>query len=79
MDKLDKLRFNIKKNFETNLSIIGDELCKEIEALLSDDLDFMKMKAHFYSNFYIKRYNPDPILKDKCDKYLSNFCYYENL
>ena len=52
MDELDKLKENIIGRYNMALALNGDEICKEIDSILSDDLDLMRMKAHCYCLFY---------------------------
>ena len=51
MDELDKLKESITGRYEMALALNGDEICKEIDSIFSDDLDLMRMKAHCYCFF----------------------------
>lgn len=51
MDELDKLKESIIDRYEMALSLNGDELCKEIDCVLPDDLDLMRSKAICYCFF----------------------------
>ena len=68
MDELDKLKESIIGRYNMALALNGDEICKEIDSILSDDLDLMRMKAHCYCLFYLKRHNRDTKLYEKCEK-----------
>ena len=57
MDELDKLKVSIIDRYEMALDLIGDEICKEIDSVLSDDLDLMKSKAICYCIFYTNKKN----------------------
>ena len=62
------------------LALNGYEICKEIDSVLSDDLDLMRIKANFYCVFYANRKNGvDTKLNEKCRKYLDHDCYYEKI
>ena len=54
MDELDKLKENIIGRYNMALALNGDEICKEIDSILPDDLDLMRMKAHCYCLFYLR-------------------------
>ena len=76
MDELDKM----KKKYEMNLALNGDEISKEIESMLPDDIELMKEKARCYFFFkYISKNRDDLELYEKCKKYLDHFRYYENI
>ena len=77
MYELDKLKESIIDRYEMALSLNGDEICKEIDSLFSDDLDLMRMKANYYCLFYINK-NGDTKLYEKCKNYLNHHRYYEN-
>ena len=51
MDELDKLKEIIIERYEMTLSLNGNDLCKEIDSVLPDDLDLMRSKAICYCNF----------------------------
>ena len=79
MGELDKLKESIIDRYEMTL-LNGDEICKEIDSVLSDDLDLMRMKAHCYCVFYTNKKNGvDTKLYEKCKNYLNHDRYYENL
>ena len=61
------------------LALNGDEICKEIDSILSDDLDLMRMKAHCYCLFYTNKNGVDTKLYEKCTNYLNHDRHYENL
>ena len=52
MDELDKLKESIIDRYEMALSLNGDEICKEIDSILPDDLDLMRNKAYWCCVFY---------------------------
>ena len=80
MDELDKLKESMIDRYEMALALIGDEICKEIDSKLPDDLILMKMKAHCYCVFYTNRKNGvDSKLYEKCRKYLDHERYYEKI
>ena len=79
MDELDKLNESIIGRYEMTLALNGDEICKEIDSILSDDLDLMRIKAHCYCLFYTNKNRIDTKLYEKCKKYLNHYRYYENL
>ena len=79
MDELDKIKESIIDRYEMALALNGDEICKEIDSVLSDDLDLMRMKAHCYCLFYTNKNGVDTKLYEKCKKYLNHYRYYENL
>ena len=79
MDELDKLKESIIDRYEMALALNGDEICKEIDSILSDDLDLMRVKAHCYCLFYTNKNRIDTKLYEKCKKYLNHYRYYENL
>ena len=79
MDELDKLKKDISDRYEMALALNGDEICKGIDSVLSDDLDLMRMKAHCYCVFYTRLNKCDTKLYEKCRKYLDHDRYYENL
>ena len=53
MEELDKLKESIIDRYKMALALNGDEICKEIESVLSDDLDLMLVKASCYCVFYL--------------------------
>ena len=61
------------------LALNGDEICKEIDSILSDDLDLMKMKAHCYCVFYTNKNRIDTELYEKCRKYLDHDRYFKEI
>ena len=62
------------------LSLNGDELCKEIDSVIPDDLDLMRRKAICYCLFLIYDKNiGNKELKEKCEKYLEHHKFYRNL
>ena len=80
MDELDKLKESIIDRYEMALSLNGDEICKEIDSILPDDLDLMRVKAYWCCVLYtVKKNNFDTKLYEKCKKYLDHYHYYENL
>ena len=79
MDELDKIKESIIDRYEMALALNGDEICKEIDSVLSDDLDLMRMKAHCYCLFYTNKNGVDTKFYEKCKKYLNHYRYYENL
>ena len=81
MENFDKLKKQLIDGYEPTLVIEGDEICKEIDSLLSDDFDLMREKARTYCYFCteIKKGVVDTKLHDKCEKYLKNLRYHEEL
>ena len=78
MDELDKFKKDTFDRYELALALNGDEICKEIDSVLSDDLDLIRIKAHCYCVFYANRKNGvDSKLYEKCRKYLDHERYYE--
>ena len=53
MEELDKLKESIIDRYKVALALNGDEICKEIESVLSGDLDLMLVKASCYCVFYL--------------------------
>ena len=51
MDELDKLEKDFVDRYEFALSINGDEICKEIDSLIPDDLCLIIEKAICYCIF----------------------------
>ena len=77
MEELDKLKESIIDRYKMALALNGDEICKEIESVLSDDLDLMLVKASCYCVFYLNKKNGvDPKLYEKCEKFSGHFRYY---
>ena len=76
MDELDKLKESIIDRYEMTLALIGDEICKEIDSKLPDDLELMRKKAICYCEF-LKNKKHDNELKEKCKKYLNYVNYYQ--
>ena len=80
MDESDKLKKDTFDRYELALALNGDEICKEIDSVLSDDLDLIRIKAHCYCVFYTNRKNGvDSKLHEKCRKYLDHKLYYEKI
>ena len=80
MDELDKLKESMIDRYEMALALIGDEICKEIDSILSDDIELMRKKAHCYCVFYTNIKNGDDTkLNEKCRKYLDHLRYYEKI
>ena len=80
MDELDKLKESIIDRYEMALALIGDEICKEIDSKLPDDLELMRKKAICYCDFLqCKKDINDEKLKEKCLKYLNYVIYYQRL
>ena len=80
MDELDQLKKDTFDRYELALALNGDEICKEIDSVLSDDLDLIRIKAHCYCVFYTNRKNGvDSKLYEKCRKYLDHERYYEKI
>ena len=52
MDELDKLKESIIDRYEMALALIGDEICKEIDSKLADDLELMRKKLFVIVIFY---------------------------
>ena len=77
MDELDKLKESIIDRYKMTLSLNGNDLCKEIDTVLPDDLDLMRSKAICYCNFYTNKNGVDAKLYQKCRKYLEHVHYYE--
>ena len=79
MDELDKLKESIIGRYEMALALNGDEICKEIDSIFSDDLDLMRMKAHCYCFFYTRINRCDTKLYEKCKKYLNHYRYFKEI
>ena len=81
MDDLDKIKKRFIDGYESTLSIEGDEICKEVYSLISDDFDLMREKARAYCYLctVIKKGVVDTKLHDKCKKYLKHLRYYEEI
>ena len=80
MDDLDKIKSLFIDEYETTLSIEGDEICKEVDSLLSDDFDLMTTKARAYCFFCTTvEKGISKELKEKCEKYLNHLRFYEDL
>ena len=79
MEELDKMKKDIIDRYEMALALNGDEICKEIDSILSDDLELMMVKASCYCVFYIDRIDANKELKKKCQDYLDNLRYYERI
>ena len=79
MEGLYKLKQDTINRYEMALALVGDEICKETDSKLSDDLELMIMKAHSYCIFYIDRIDANKELKEKCQDYLNIFRYYEKI
>ena len=80
MDELDKLKESMIDRYEMALALIGDEICKEIDSILSDDIELMTKKAHCCCVFYTNIKNGDDAkLNEKCRKYLDHLRYYEKI
>ena len=70
MEELDKLKKDISDRYEMALALNGDEICKDIDSVLSNDLDLMRMKAHCYCLFYLKTRTNDVTLPQRCSSSL---------
>ena len=79
MDELDKLKESIIDRYEMALALNGDEICKEIDSILSDDIELMKFKAHCYCVFYTNRNCDNEKLYEKCKKYLDHYRYFKEI
>ena len=79
MEELDKMKKDIIDRYEMALALNGDEICKEIDSILSDDLDFMRIKAHCYCVFYTNKHGVDSKLYEKCRKYLDHDHYFKEM
>ena len=74
MEGLDKMKKDIIDTYEMALALNGDEICKEIDSVLPDDLDLMKVKAYWYCVIYTdKEKNVDSKLYKKFKKYLKHY------
>ena len=80
MEELDKLKKSMIDRYEMALALIGDEICKEIDSKVPDDLELMRKKAICYCDFLkCKKDISDEQLKEKCLKYLNYVIYYQRL
>ena len=52
MEELDKLKKDICDRYEMALALIGDEIFKEIDSKLPDDLELLRKKAICYCVFF---------------------------
>ena len=52
MDHIDKFINQLVDSYESTLAVEGDEICKEVDSLISYDFDLMRMKARTYCYFY---------------------------
>ena len=80
MEELNKLKKDMIVRYEMALALIGDEICKEIDSKLPDDLYLMRKKAICYCEcFKSKKDINDEQLKEKCLKYLAHVICYKKL
>ena len=52
MEELDKFKKSMIGRYEMALALIGDEICKEIDSEVPDDLELMRKKAICYCDFF---------------------------
>ena len=60
------------------MAVEGWEICKEVDSILSDDIDLLIEKANTYCLLCTdpKRVNIDEKILEKCRKFLKNFSRY---
>ena len=68
------------KSYESNLSLEGKEICKEVDSIIGDKDELMMQKAVTYCNFisHPKKNEFDPNLIDRCRNYRNKIKNYEH-
>ena len=80
MDHFDKLKNQLVNSYESTVAIEGDEICKEVDSLISDNFALLREKAHTYCYICTEmKKDVDTKLYDKCEKYLKHLRYYNDL
>ena len=70
---MEQIKKNFITSFQSNLVSEGKDICKEVESLLDSNVDFTMEKAYIYSNFISYLRDIDPNLRNRCQKYKSDF------
>ena len=68
-------------SYESTLAVEGREICKEVDSILSDDIDLIREKVLAYCLLCkdLKKDALDAKLIERCKKYLDNFRNYRNI
>ena len=48
MEHFEKFDKQLLSSYESTLAIEGEEICKEVDSLFSDDIDLIREKANVY-------------------------------
>ena len=54
MDNFEKFESNLLSSYESTLAVEGEEICKEVDSLFSDDHELLIEKAKAYCLFFYK-------------------------
>ena len=78
---MNYLKKKLLNSYESTLPVEGREICKEVDSLISDDIDLIRENARTYCYFCtsIKRDAVDTKLRDKCEKYFKNLSNYDSI
>ena len=81
MEHFEKFDKQLLSSYESNLAIEGEEICKEVDSLFSDDIDLIREKANVYclrcTSF--KKDVIDSKLFERCKKYLDDMRNYRDI
>ena len=81
MEHFEKFDKQLLSSYESTLAIEGEEICKEVDSLFSDDIDLIREKANVYclrcTSF--KKDVIDSKLFERCKKYLDDMRNYRDI
>ena len=75
MDHFEKFEKQLLSSYESTLAVEGEEICNEVDSILSDDHELLIEKANAYCLICTdpKRVDTDTKLFERCKKYIRNF------
>ena len=81
MDHFEKFENQLLSSYESTLAVEAEEICKEVDSLLSDDIDLIREKVNVYclrcTSF--KKDVIDTKLYERCKKYLDDMRNYRDI
>ena len=80
MDNFELFESKLISSYESTLAVEGREICKEVDSILSDDIDLIIEKANTYCMFIeLKKDAIDAKLFERCKKYLDDERNYRHI